>query len=294
MESVFAIKQWEAVQKSLAKTTGMAIIMVDYKGKPLSQHSCCCDFCQKIRQDDILGQYCEKCDSRGGAEAVRQNRPYIYECCFGLIDVAIPIVFHDTYLGAVMIGQVKSEDSQIEKICTLPENKAIAERLQKYQAEYQAVPKMDYAQIHMVSYMLYDICNYIIVQENEKQYPNEDSPIEKAMIHQENKIIAKAKEYIAKELERVTLQDTAQYCNVSTSYLSRLFVKETGERFSIYVAHRKMEQAKEWLETTDMSISNIGYTLGFNETGYFIKAFKKDTGMTPGMYRKCRANMCKK
>ena len=77
MESVFAIKQWEAVQKSLAKTTGMAIIMVDYKGKPLSQHSCCCDFCQKIRQDDILGQYCEKCDSRGGAEAVRQNRPYI-------------------------------------------------------------------------------------------------------------------------------------------------------------------------------------------------------------------------
>ena len=55
-----------------------------------------------------------------------------------------------------------------------------------------------------------------------------------------------------------------------------------------------MEQAKEWLETTDMSISDIGYTLGFNETGYFIKTFKKNIGMTPGMYRKFRANHCKK
>ena len=294
MESVFAIKRWEAVQESLAKTMGMAIIMVDYKGKPLSHHSCCCDFCKKIRQDDILGQYCEKCDSRGGAEAVRENRPYIYECCFGLVDVAIPIVFQDTYLGAVMIGQVKSENSQIEKIWTLPDNKAIWERLQQYKAEYQAIPKMDYAQIYMISYMLYDICNYIVVQENEKQYPNEDNEKEKTTIHQENKIIAKAKDYITKQLEHITLQDVAKHCNVSTSYLSRLFVKETGERFSIYVADKKMEQAKEWLETTDMSISDIEYTLGFNETGYFIKTFKKNIGMTPGMYRKCRANHCKK
>ena len=109
-----------------------------------------------------------------------------------------------------------------------------------------------------------------------------------------NKIIAKAKDYITKQLEHITLQDVAKHCNVSTSYLSRLFVKETGERFSIYVADKKMEQAKEWLETTDMSISDIEYTLGFNETGYFIKTFKKNIGMTPGMYRKCRANHCKK
>ena len=93
IEQVFSIKEWEIVQDSLAETTGMAILMVDYKGRPITKHSCCCEFCDKVRSDEVLKKYCEKCDSRGGAEAVRQNKPYIYKCCFGMVDVAIPIVF---------------------------------------------------------------------------------------------------------------------------------------------------------------------------------------------------------
>lgn len=54
---------------------------------------------EKVREDPILKKYCEKCDSRGGAEAVRENRPYIYQCCFGLIDVAIPIVISEIRRG---------------------------------------------------------------------------------------------------------------------------------------------------------------------------------------------------
>lgn len=292
MEDVFSIKRWEAVQESLAKTIGMAIIMVDYKGKPLSNHSYCSNFCKKIRNDEILGQYCEKCDSRGGAEAVRENKPYIYKCCFGLIDVAIPIVFKDTYLGSVMIGQVKAENTDIEHILSLPINKSIAERLEKYISDYNEINVMDFDKINIVSYMLYDICNYIVAQENYKENSKENTyNKEKLKFGKENKIISKAKEYINEYFEdNITLIDVAQHCNVSSSYLSRLFVKETGESFSIYITRIKIEKAKEWLETSDMSISDIGYSLGFNEIGYFIRTFKKNVGMTPGMYRKYRIN----
>lgn len=48
---------------------------------------------------------------------MRENRPYIYRCCFGLIDIAIPILSQDTYLGALMIGQVKTEGEKIGKYC---------------------------------------------------------------------------------------------------------------------------------------------------------------------------------
>lgn len=293
MENVFSIQRWESVQDSLAKTTGMAIIMVDYKGKPLSKHSLCSSFCKKIRNDDMLGQYCEKCDSRGGAEAVRENKPYIYKCCFGLIDVAIPIVFKNTYLGAVMIGQVKAKNNiDIEHILSLPINKSIAERLEKYISDYNEINVMDFDKINIISYMLYDICNYIVAQENYRENSKENIyNREKLTLGKENKIIMKAKEYIKEGFENnITLRDLAQHCNVSSSYLSRLFVKETGESFSIYVTRIKIEKAKEWLETSDMSISDIGYSLGFNETGYFIRTFKKNVGMTPGMYRKYRIN----
>lgn len=101
-----------------------------------------------------------------------------------------------------------------------------------------------------------------------------------------------AQKYIVENLENnVTLSETANICHVSASHLSRLFIKETGEGFSVFVSNAKIEKAKEWLETEDWSVSDIGYRLGFNETGYFIRAFKKKVGMTPGIYRKHRKNM---
>ncbi|MBO8433736.1 MAG: PocR ligand-binding domain-containing protein [Tyzzerella sp.] len=293
METVFSIKDWEAVQDSLAKTSGMPIIMVDYKGTPLSKHSMCSEFCIRIRSDEVLGKYCEKCDSRGGAEAVRENKPYIYKCCFGLIDVAIPIVFKNTYLGSVLIGQVKCDDVDVEKILTLPINKSIVERLEKYIDSYNKIKTMSFDKINIVAYMLYDICNYIVARENiniksnEKSISNQESSKIKG-----NKIIIKAKQYIEDNFENnISLNELADYCNVSSSYLSRLFVKETGESFSHYITKTKMDMAKEWLENSDMSISEIGYSLGFNETGYFIRSFKKFVGMTPGVYRKYRNNI---
>ena len=76
----------------MAKNNGMAILMVDYKGDRLQSIVAAVSFVKsKIRRG--FEKYCEKCDSRGGAEAVRENKPYIYKCCFGMVDVAIPIVF---------------------------------------------------------------------------------------------------------------------------------------------------------------------------------------------------------
>ena len=104
-----------------------------------------------------------------------------------------------------------------------------------------------------------------------------------------------AQKYIQENLENnITLAETAEIWHVSASHLSRLLIKETGEGFSVFVSNAKIEKAKEWLEAEEWSVSDIGYRLGFNETGYFIRAFKKKVGMTPGMYRKYRGNVYKK
>lgn len=300
MENVFSIDKWENVQDSLAETTGMAILMVDYKGRPITKHSSCCEFCQKVREDEILRQYCEKCDSRGGAEAVRENKPYIYKCCFGLVDVAIPIVFKEVYLGAVMVGQVKTTTSELEEIVTLPVNKTVMNRLEDVKKEYDRIRVLDFDKINTVSYMLYDICNYIV--EREALGIKTGRIIDESVLEpkreasfKENKIVTKAKKYIRENLERnVMLSDTAKHCHVSTSYLSRLFVQETGESFSVYLCRVRIDKAKEWLEEDEWSVSDIGYRLGFTETGYFIKIFKKNVGMTPRMYRKYRRKTIKK
>lgn len=289
---IFSLKQWEQVQDSLSDLTGMAVLMVDYRGVPVTKHSHCCEFCRKVRESPVLKKYCEKCDSHGGAEAVRENRPYIYRCCFGLIDIAIPILSQDTYLGALMIGQVKTEGEKLESIVTLPDNMEIQKQLKGLQSDYESIPVLDFSEIRRSSDMLYQLCHYIVEREKKNDF-NETIEVEikesPGLITNENRVVMRAKEYVREHIEsEVSLTETAKSCHISAGYLSRLFMKETGESFSCFVSEEKTEKAKEWLEAGEMSVSEVGERLGFSETGYFIRIFKRNVGMTPGKYRQYR------
>ena len=104
---VLDIEKWQHLQDSLAKVTNLALIMVDFRGQPLTVHSENRNFCQMVRHHPELSKYCEKCDARGSIEAVRTNQPFIYRCHFDIVDISIPIMFNNHLVGALMAGQVK-------------------------------------------------------------------------------------------------------------------------------------------------------------------------------------------
>ncbi|WP_330360102.1 helix-turn-helix transcriptional regulator [Terrisporobacter glycolicus] len=98
-------------------------------------------------------------------------------------------------------------------------------------------------------------------------------------------------DYIYKnKSENITVEGMAKICHISQSYFSRLFSKEMGDSFSNYISKLKINWAKELLEDSDMSVSQVSDELGFNEPGYFIKIFKKYEGVTPSVYRKYYKN----
>ena len=107
LKSLLDTPLWEAVQDQLALLTGTAIITVDFKGIPITKHSCRTEFCSIIRENPISRKRCYKCDALAGLEAVRLERPYIYLCHCGIVDAAVPVIVGDKYLGAVMFGQVR-------------------------------------------------------------------------------------------------------------------------------------------------------------------------------------------
>jgi two-component system response regulator YesN len=98
--------------------------------------------------------------------------------------------------------------------------------------------------------------------------------------------INKILEYVHRHYdEAVTLKAMARYVAMEEHYLSSLFKKKTGRNFIDYLHDVRIEQAKRCLDATDLTVNEIGRRVGFCNDNYFIKIFKRHTGMTPSQYR---------
>ncbi|RAV09509.1 hypothetical protein DQG23_39435 [Paenibacillus contaminans] len=102
-----------------------------------------------------------------------------------------------------------------------------------------------------------------------------------------NRHVEQITEMVEQEIgEPISLTFAADRLGLNPAYLSRIFKEKTGEAFSEYVTRVRMEHSKRLLVETEMKIKEIGDSVGYHKTNYFIKLFKDYTGMTPGEYRK--------
>lgn len=86
--------------------------------------------------------------------------------------------------------------------------------------------------------------------------------------------------------ENITLHGSAEYLHMSESYLSRLFKDTTGFSFKEYLVAIRIKRAKELLTTTQKSVKQIASECGFNDSNYFSKSFKEESGLSPLQYKK--------
>ena len=82
-----------------------------------------------------------------------------------------------------------------------------------------------------------------------------------------------------------SLEDLAKRVHVSEEHLSRQFKKEVGSTLTTYIGDLRIKKAAEMLRTTQLSISEIAMYVGYSDSNYFVKVFKKRYGMTPSAYR---------
>ncbi|MEQ8924603.1 MAG: AraC family transcriptional regulator [Fulvivirga sp.] len=81
-------------------------------------------------------------------------------------------------------------------------------------------------------------------------------------------------------------QDYAAIQNLSANYLSEVIKSKTGKSITAWIIDKSVSQAKALLKNPDISIKEIGYSLGYSETAHFTNFFKKNTGTSPSKYRK--------
>lgn len=92
--------------------------------------------------------------------------------------------------------------------------------------------------------------------------------------------------YINENLsEKISVSAVAEYCGISSDYLSQIFKREIGENLSSYIVRQKLEKAKSLL-LNGISSKEICIEVGFSSQAYFVTLFKRYYNMTPSDYVK--------
>ncbi len=109
---------------------------------------------------------------------------------------------------------------------------------------------------------------------------------------QRDDTIDKVLKYIETNFNQpITLVDVAGIANLSPTYFSRKFTKETGIGFKDYLNFIRNKRACQALITTDDSVTKIAADCGFGSSNYFKDIFRKMNGMSPREYRKRMAEI---
>ncbi len=103
---------------------------------------------------------------------------------------------------------------------------------------------------------------------------------------QHDELINKIKVYIEQNyMQQISLNSLAGEAYICPSYLCLLFKQKTGQTITNYITSKRIENAKTMLRHCDKKLIDICFEVGFNDSKYFSRIFKKHAGCTPSEYR---------
>ncbi len=218
--------------------------------------------CAFFKNDYKNFQKCYRCRNYAIRKAIKGKKPFGAFCINGVYEYTYPILENGEAVAIIFIGNIFKEES--EKIRRLVEESYLSSMQQDYGEE-----RCRRLAILIESYM----------KMVDALYRDQEKTV--------NPLMENVKEYLLKNLEfEITLQDLANIFHYNPKYLGRLFKKEMGIPLHEYVSEKRLERAKELIENSSFSITQIAMKVGFSNITYFNRVFKNKYGRSPRSFRK--------
>ena len=268
------IEELKNICTDFFKLAGMEFSLWDEnKNNIFSYPTVHCDFCKTVRTNRSLYMNCLKCDKSGLEEVKRTKKMYTYRCHMGLTEAIVPILQEDEIVGYLMLGQIaesENTDSIMKCIGDIKESDEFKEML------YKSLKDVTNCSHEKVVYCMNTLKVLI-------EYMNLSYVIQKSS----DTIFYRAKRYIIDNISNPIMpRDICSAIGVSQNMLFKTIKKATGKNPTEFIRHIKIEEAKKRLLNTNDSITLISESVGFGDTNYFIRIFKKEVGISPLKYKK--------
>lgn len=251
--------------------TGVNINLVDSNFSTITQvanaHNSYCIYVKK----SAFGR-CRCTDSdRALLEKCKQSHQVeMHICHAGLLDIAIPIIYHDTAIAYLIMGQMKVAPNYKDLEEDLSDIGLSTTELRRL---YSSAPDFNEQKIQSVANLAVMLTRYIL--------------LENILTPSLSENIGAAEQFIKENLEKeLTIQSIAKGTNLSKSVLYKDFHTCFNCTVKEYINTKRIEKAVDLLQNTELSIEDISQAVGFNSATYFSKIFKLQKGISPLKFRK--------
>jgi len=235
-------------------------------------------YCESIQSTTEGRKCCYSSDKILLKKCKESKKPQMHMCHAGLIDVAVPVLYNDTILGYIILGQMKKEFD----FTAVEENIfGLGLDMSQMKEHYSSLSFFDYDKIQSVSNVASMLAKYILLENMLK--PNINSNLEKVT------------DFIDKNLDKdLSIQNISRTVHMSKSVLYKYFRNYFGCTVGEYINTKRVEKSVEMLINTDLSIEEISQSVGFTSATYYGRVFSNKKGITPLKFRKLQSNIGKR
>lgn len=199
-----------------------------------------------------------------------QDGAFCGTCHAGVFEYVYPITDGKTVFGFISVGGYKGKDKYIEK--TSERFGIKKEVLESAYATLKTPPSKK-----RIDTLVLPLCNMLTLA-----YITSAEKTER-----ESRCIDKILQYIRQHYDtNITIDLLCEKFSCSRSYVSHSFKSVAGKSFKQYLTDLRIRHAKRLLEITSQSVTEIAFSVGFNDSNYFSTAFVNIVGISPLAYRK--------
>ena len=231
-------------------------------------------FCETLRKTPELYKKCLECDKIGFNGCSATKKPYLYHCHMGLVEITAPIMFGDTLIGYIIIGQFADQPDKSEiKNMVVEGAKKYGFNADNLLTYVDAIPCPGDAYINALSQLVEMCAGYIWL---------------KNVLHlSESDLAMEIRLYIASHLcEDLSVGALCNKYGLSQTTLYQLFKKSFGTSVVQIIKTERIEKAKALLREEKIAISEVAQQVGIPDANYFTRTFKQVTGKTPKEFAK--------
>lgn len=244
-------------------------------------------FCMQIKSNQTLWEQCLQKKENIYHKCNKIKGSYYGHCYCGIGEYIVPIFSDDLVIGFICVGEyaLNLEDaetiiSNISQLHHMEFNTLMDKYIKSTSSEIPSIELvtslLNIVAEHITAIYSTSTCKQLPLSLNKKHFFCMDTYT-----------LTHAIEYIKQNYSKdITLQDIAEFCHCSISYLSRTFNQKMNTSINSYLNQIRIEQAKQLLSQSTLPVSHIATTIGFNDPNYFSSVFKEKCGVTPREYRK--------